>query len=161
LLFQLGAERYAIDVKQVARVIPLVRIKRIPRAPAEVAGALDYRGAPVPVIDLCQLALGHAAPKRLSTRIMLVPYADRRGVERLLKERMGLDAASIGSNAIARAVRERATALGLPEPEYWTRVSACEEELQQLIDAVVVPETWFFRDRELYPALIELVRSRW
>ena len=54
-------------------------IKQIPQAPPAVAGSLNYRGAPVPVIDLSQLTLGRPAARRLSTRIVLVHYPDAGG----------------------------------------------------------------------------------
>ncbi|MBI3900009.1 MAG: purine-binding chemotaxis protein CheW [Gammaproteobacteria bacterium] len=84
LLFQLGNDRYALDVASVAEVLPLVDLKQIPQAPLGVAGVFNYRGAPVPAIDLSQLTLGHAAPRRLSTRLILVRYPDDAGAERLL-----------------------------------------------------------------------------
>jgi chemotaxis protein methyltransferase WspC len=80
--------------------------------------------------------------------------------ENLLKESIGLDAASIGASAVERAVLERASACGLAEPgAYWQHVGACAVELQALIEAVVVPETWFFRDREAFSTLARLVRD--
>jgi chemotaxis-related protein WspB len=76
LLFELGEDRYALDARRIAEVLPLVRIKRIPRAPEGVAGVIDYHGSPVPVIDLSLLALGRPARQRLSTRIVVVRYPD-------------------------------------------------------------------------------------
>jgi chemotaxis-related protein WspB len=84
ILFQLGGDRYALDAAQVAEVLPLVQVKKIPRAPAGVAGVFTYHGAPVPVLDLCELALGRPALARLSTRLLLVHYADASGARRLL-----------------------------------------------------------------------------
>jgi chemotaxis-related protein WspB len=84
LLFQLGEERYALDAGQVAEVLPLVGIRPIPRAPPEVAGLFNYRGSPVPAIDLCQLTLGRAARRRLNTRIVLVHYRGDDGTVHLL-----------------------------------------------------------------------------
>lgn len=84
LLFQLGKDRYALDVGQVAEVLPLVSLKRIPQAPPAVAGVFDFRGEPVPVVDLSQMALGRPAHRRLSTRIILAHYPDAHGVQRLL-----------------------------------------------------------------------------
>ena len=63
LLFELGQDRYALDVRQVAEVLPLVEFKRIPQAPPFVAGLLNYRGDPVPVIDLSQLTLSRPAER--------------------------------------------------------------------------------------------------
>ncbi len=83
-------------------------------------------------------------------------------IENLLKETMGLNVASIGSPAVARAVQERLSACHLPDlGAYWNRIRASESELQQLVETVVVPETWFFRDRESFTALARLVREEW
>ena len=84
LLFQLGKDGYALEVGQIAEVLPLVSIKKIPRSPPGVAGAFTYRGAPVPVIDLSELILGHPALERLSTRIIIVHYPQEHGDTRLL-----------------------------------------------------------------------------
>ncbi len=82
--------------------------------------------------------------------------------ENLLKETMGLDVASIGSSAIERAVEKRLLACELQETHaYWERVRVSEAELQELIEAVVVPETWFFRDREAFAALALTVYEDW
>ena len=84
ILFQLGRDRYALDAAQVVEVLPLVQVKKIPHAPAGVAGVFTYRGAPVPVLDLSQLALGRPARARLSTRVLLVHYPGAEGAKRLL-----------------------------------------------------------------------------
>jgi chemotaxis-related protein WspB len=84
LQFQIGPDRYALDVVQVALVLPLVAIKQIPHAPRGIAGAFDFHGQPVPVIDLSELALGTAASRQLSTRLILVHYRDRSGTAQLL-----------------------------------------------------------------------------
>ncbi|HXE38418.1 MAG TPA: chemotaxis protein CheW [Azonexus sp.] len=84
LLFQLGNDRYALEVGQVAEVLPLLSLKQIPQAPPAVAGVFDFRGEPVPVVDLSQMALGRPARSRLSTRIILAHYPDGNGEQRLL-----------------------------------------------------------------------------
>jgi chemotaxis-related protein WspB len=84
LLFELGTDRYALDVRQVAEVLPLLDIKRVPQTPPSVAGILNYRGEPVPVIDVSQLTLGRPAQRRLSTRVVLVHYPDADDQPRLL-----------------------------------------------------------------------------
>jgi chemotaxis-related protein WspB len=83
-LFRLGEDRYALDALQIAEILPLVGIKRIPLAPIGVVGLIDYHGAPAPLIDLGQLALGRPARQRLSTRIILVNYPDQEGATQLL-----------------------------------------------------------------------------
>jgi chemotaxis protein methyltransferase WspC len=75
-------------------------------------------------------------------------------IESLLKARIGLDAASIGTASIERAVRERCAASDCRDAQaYLDLVLTSEVELQELIEAVVVPESWFFRDRQAFVAL--------
>jgi chemotaxis protein methyltransferase WspC len=74
--------------------------------------------------------------------------------EGLLRQTMGLDAASIGSSAVERAVQARAAACRSENwHAYWELLSVTPSELQELIEAVVIPETWFFRDREAFAAM--------
>jgi len=83
-------------------------------------------------------------------------------LEGLLKRQMGLDAASIGSSAIEGAVRARVSACRLPDIEaYREFVRGSEREMQELIEAIVVPETWFFRDAEAFAALARMLDSEW
>ncbi|HUP90907.1 MAG TPA: protein-glutamate O-methyltransferase CheR, partial [Solimonas sp.] len=83
-------------------------------------------------------------------------------IEQLLKKAMGLDSQSIGSPTVERAVESRQRALRIADAQvYWDKVSTDEAELQELIEAVVVPETWFFRDREAFAALAGTVLPEW
>jgi chemotaxis-related protein WspB len=75
LLFQIGKERYCLDVSRVVEVVPMVRFESIPHAPPYVAGLFNYRGAVVPVIDLAALLRDEPCRPLLSTRIILVDYA--------------------------------------------------------------------------------------
>lgn len=84
LLFELENDRYALDARRVVEVLPLVRITRVPHAPRGVGGILNYRGAPIPVIDLAELMLGRPARARLSTRLVVVHHSDEDGRERLV-----------------------------------------------------------------------------
>ena len=72
LLFQMGDARYALDTATVLEIVPRVALKPVLRAPPGVAGLLDYHSAPVPVIDLCEMATGQPAQTRFSTRLILV-----------------------------------------------------------------------------------------
>jgi chemotaxis-related protein WspB len=84
LLFRLGRERYALEATDIVEVLSLITIKQIPGTPPEVEGVFDYHGKLVPAIDLSLLALGFPARRRLSTRIILVRYADERGYARII-----------------------------------------------------------------------------
>ena len=79
----------------------------------------------------------------------------------LLKEAMGLDAASLGASAVERAVQKRQAACAIDDCQvYWLRLRASPGELQALIETIVVPETWFFRDSEAFAAMAQLCRKR-
>jgi len=84
LMFQLGKDRYVLDASHVVEVLPLLELKRIPQAPRGVAGLFNYRGQPVPAVDLSQLALNQPAGERLSTRIIVVNYPNGTGKNLLL-----------------------------------------------------------------------------
>jgi chemotaxis protein methyltransferase WspC len=85
--------------------------------------------------------------------------------ENWLLEETGIDAESLGAQALARAVAARAaatvgvdTANGASHSDamhdaYWSMLTTTAAERQALIDALVVPETWFFREREAFAAL--------
>jgi chemotaxis-related protein WspB len=72
LTFRAAASLYAIDVSHVVEVLPRIDLRRLPHAPASLAGLLDYRGVVVPVIDMGILLGSDACRTRLSTRIILV-----------------------------------------------------------------------------------------
>ncbi|OCW26484.1 protein-glutamate O-methyltransferase CheR [Pseudomonas sp. S3E12] len=78
-----------------------------------------------------------------------------------LKERIGLDVASVGEAIIERAVRQRSQAVQAQTPgEYWQHLQSSEDEQQALIEAVIVPETWFFRYPESFATLARLALAR-
>ncbi|MCY1274605.1 putative biofilm formation methyltransferase WspC [compost metagenome] len=81
--------------------------------------------------------------------------------ETLLKNRIGLEAESVGRLVIERAVRQRMNASGSrDEDAYWATLNASPAEQQALVEAVVVPETWFFRYPESFAALGRLAFER-
>ena len=80
--------------------------------------------------------------------------------EHLLERTMGLSASSIGAPTIERAVRARLRACNLERPDdYWDRIRRSPDELQELVEAVVVPETWFFRDPQAFTAMVHVARE--
>jgi chemotaxis protein methyltransferase WspC len=84
----------------------------------------------------------------------------------LLHRTMGLDAASLGHHAIERAVDQRAAAWRAEGPagatlaDYWDAAQASPAMVQALIETVVVPETWFYRDADAFNALVRLAHER-
>ncbi|HEY8961745.1 MAG TPA: protein-glutamate O-methyltransferase CheR, partial [Luteolibacter sp.] len=83
-------------------------------------------------------------------------------IEILLKKAIGLDSESVGTAAIERAVQQRLTATGIRNPaDYLEKVQSSATELQELIEGVVVSETWFFRDPEAFAVVAENVLQQW
>lgn len=79
----------------------------------------------------------------------------------LLKQTMGLDAASIGLQQIERAIAERMSALKMDnQTSYLLTLQETSQEMQELIEQVVVPETYFFRDREAISAMTMLAQRQ-
>ncbi len=82
--------------------------------------------------------------------------------QELLKQAMGLDAASVGISAVERAVQARLRACGMASADdYLAHVIASRAELQQLVEAVAVPETWFFRDPRAFAAMARFAIEQW
>ena len=80
----------------------------------------------------------------------------------LLKNASGLDVASVGESTVGRAVLERQQACAMPDlPAYWNHVQASATEIQALIEEIVVPETWFFRDAQAFAALARFAGTDW
>src|SRR5262245_65700215 len=80
--------------------------------------------------------------------------------EALLAARIGLDPQAVGTQAIARALCSRVAALGLNDrDEYVRRLARSEDEQQELIEEVVIPESWFFRDGSPFETLHAFVAA--
>jgi chemotaxis protein methyltransferase WspC len=78
-----------------------------------------------------------------------------------LKDRIGLDVASVGEAIIERAVRQRCTlSKARDHDDYWRTLLVSTDEQQALIEAVIVPETWFFRYPESFVTLGKLASAR-
>jgi chemotaxis protein methyltransferase WspC len=83
-------------------------------------------------------------------------------IENRLRETIGLDAATVGPGLIQRAVRQRMRSLGLKRVEDYRRcLEHSPAEWNELVESVVVSETWFFRDPEPIAAFVRLVREEW
>ncbi len=75
-------------------------------------------------------------------------------IAELLGKTIGFDVSSIGETTFHRALETRMNALAIDEPVlYFERLSSSYMELRRLIEEVVVPETWFFRDQQPFSFL--------
>jgi chemotaxis protein methyltransferase WspC len=83
-------------------------------------------------------------------------------IESFLERRIGLSAKAMGSHVITKAVHRRMAALGLTDMEaYHGCLIGSEKEQAALIESVVVPETWFFRNQKAFTFLAAYVAGKW
>ena len=82
-------------------------------------------------------------------------------IEGLLRDWIGLDATTIGTPAVERAVRARMAATGAADSAaYASRVESDPAERDLLVEEVVVGESWFFRDRQVFEFVVDVVATR-
>jgi chemotaxis protein methyltransferase WspC len=80
-------------------------------------------------------------------------------VEALIKQHTGIDAAIVGSGLIRSAIERCMRARTITDlASYWRLLQQDPTAVQELIEVVVVPETWFFRDRRPFEFLVTHVQ---
>ncbi|BAU15485.1 TPR repeat-containing CheR-type MCP methyltransferase [Leptolyngbya sp. NIES-3755] len=76
----------------------------------------------------------------------------------LLSQTMGIDVEVIGTRKLTRAISTQWNSTDFDA--YFSVLKTSPQALEALIEQIVVPETYFFRDRKPFEFLIEQVRSR-
>ena len=77
----------------------------------------------------------------------IAPDENLAEVFRLLRERAGMEPESVGCGGIESVVRRRISASGADSPQtYARRLSTDTAEFSELLEELLVPETWCFRD---------------
>lgn len=103
LIFSLDDRRYALTLDAVVRVVRLVDINQLPRAPDIVLGVIDVVGAILPVINVRRrLGLPERAP-RLND-VLIIARAGDRDVALLVDAAHGVAAPAEQDVTAARAV---------------------------------------------------------
>ncbi len=83
-------------------------------------------------------------------------------IEQLLENKIGLRVDTVGSDTIASAIRRRMEECEISDnTTYLTYLNTSGKEWDELIEAVVVPETWFFRNQESFTFLSQYVKTEW
>lgn len=83
-------------------------------------------------------------------------------IELLLKKEMGLHSSTVGSSTVSQAVEKRMRVCGIQDAnEYRNILRHSSTELDALIESVVIPETWFYRDRNPFMAFTDWLQSEW
>lgn len=82
-------------------------------------------------------------------------------IKQLLQQRIGLNPESIGESSISRAISHRLSVLKIDSSrEYLQLLAESTQELNELIEEVVVPETWFFRNKTPFDALGNYIKKQ-
>jgi chemotaxis-related protein WspB len=77
--FKINGNSYLLEAKDIIEIVPYVNLQQIPKAPAYLAGLLNYRGDSVPVVDICMLMSDRPCEMKLSSRIAMANYKDDDG----------------------------------------------------------------------------------
>jgi purine-binding chemotaxis protein CheW len=72
ILLRLGSSRYTVDMADVAEVIALPPVTRIPGAPGWLSGVANWRGRMLPVLDVRPLLGAETTPLASSARLVVV-----------------------------------------------------------------------------------------
>ena len=83
-------------------------------------------------------------------------------VEKKFTNALGFNAAAIGRSGIERIVRAGMKRSGVADTAaYLELLSTSPEEFERCLEELVVPETWFFRDREPFVLLKQSLCGPW
>lgn len=138
VIFSLDAQRYALPLAQVQRVVPAAEVTPVPAAPAIVLGAIDIQGQIVPVLDLRRHLGLPARDLRLSDQFIIASTPSRM-LALWVDDTQGLVECPASEMTQAQALA--------PElPEYQGLVRLADGlVLIHRLDAFVFPEEMFAR----------------
>ena len=83
-------------------------------------------------------------------------------LEKKFADTLGIDTAVIGRAAVERIISQALKRAGTADAkEYLDLLSRSHDEAEHCLEALVVPETWFFRDREPFVLLRQHLCEKW
>ncbi len=130
VLFSIGDDRYGLPAAEVFEITPVLNLKKIPAAPDYVAGLCNFRGRPMPVLDISALARGIPSNLLLSTRMIVVNYVlDNGGVKPL-----GLLAEHATETATIRETDLQQPGIQAEKAPYLGKVTIMSGELVQMVE---------------------------
>lgn len=75
--FELGSEKFGVEILSVREIIPVGSITRVPNSPDFVEGIINLRGEVIPVIDLRKRVGVEKCEFQKSTRIIVVELEEQ------------------------------------------------------------------------------------
>lgn len=137
ITFHIGQERYAQKVNSIIEIIPIVNLNKIPLAENYIKGIFNYRGDPVPVIDLCELYTGNPCIEKMSTRIIIVNHEDGNNQMHTL----GLMAEKVTESINMELDEFKSAGINVENAPFLTGVASDEHGLIQLVEPnKILPE---------------------
>jgi len=83
-------------------------------------------------------------------------------IEELLKDKIGLDVGSVGVLSVESAIKRSLASSEYDDlAQYYEVLLSSDAEFKRLVEMVVVPETWFFRDDVPFEVLARRVKNHW
>ena len=137
ITFKAGQLRYALEARKIIAIVPLAMLRACAGAPPYIAGLFNFRGAPVPVVDLGRLTGGVPCSAYLSTRIILAPYAAQDGRQRTI----GLLAESVTETLDKQASDFTDSGLATPGTPYLGQLAmSASGFIQQVVVEHLLPK---------------------
>ncbi len=96
VVFGIGGQRYALDLPVVERILRMVRMSPLPKAPAIVLGVINFHGQIIPAIDMVR-RFGHLPNQYGPSSFLMVAKTSRRRLAFPVGEVHGMQAVSSGS----------------------------------------------------------------
>lgn len=72
VVLRLGASRYAVDMADVAEVLPVPPVTRVPGSPPWLTGVANWRGRVLPLVDVRPLLGAAVVPLASSARVLVL-----------------------------------------------------------------------------------------
>jgi len=82
-------------------------------------------------------------------------------IKQLLKNKTGLDSSTIGNNTLEKILKQRMQHCNIESfDDYYRLVTHNSDELNELLEISVIPETWFFRDTRPFEVIYRAIQRK-
>ncbi len=82
-------------------------------------------------------------------------------IKLIVKDKIGLDSSTIGDSTIENIITQRMNQCEINDfNTYYSLVKENREELHELLEVAVIPETWFFRDIKPFEIIYQKIKKQ-
>ncbi|MGK7930524.1 MAG: CheR family methyltransferase [Microcystaceae cyanobacterium] len=87
---------------------------------------------------------------------------DYQGIKQLIAKKIGFGPDKVGQRQLMKAVTSRQKACGINNvSDYLKKLQSSAYELQELVEQIVIKETWFFRHQQAFSLLGNYIKTQW